>query len=352
MTISDFYPVDPVFISYSIGGLNLMITEIVPGLFQLKISFPRNPLRDCNIYLVKGRDKNLIVDTGIDIPESRAELLSDLKTLVVDLKKTEFFLTHMHVDHTGNVSALADNASTVYFSRPDAAILDYNLPQNRESRAGASVRNGFPPGDMTKGGPLERQTHPMRDFAVARNFEFKYIADGQTIKIGDFNFRCIWTPGHTKGHVCLYEPERKILLSGDHVLQDITPNISTWRLDENPLDDYLSSLDKIYNLEVKTVLPGHRRTMTDLRARIDELRHHHDVRAAEALSILKKDGKMTGYEVAARMRWDVRERTWDDLPIWQKMFAVGESLAHLRFLVVEGKVFQESYEGKILYFAK
>jgi hypothetical protein len=92
--------------------------------------------------------------------------------------------------------------------------------------------------------------------------------------------------------------------------------------------------------------------MTDLKARINELRKHHEVRAAEALSILKQDGKQTGYQVAGRMHWDVRERTWDDLPIWQKMFAVGESIAHLRYLVVEKKALQDNSDSQILYYAK
>lgn len=326
-----------------------MITEIVPGFYQIKIPFPRNPLRDCNIYLVKGTEKNLMVDTGIDVPESRAELLRDLKTLGVDFKSTEFLLTHMHVDHTANIVAVADNKSTVYFSRPDAAILDYNSPENRVSRETLSIRNGFPAGDMTRGGPLERQTHPMRDFAEARKYDFNYVTDGQVITVGDFNFQCIMTPGHTKGHICLYEPERKIFVSGDHILQDITPNISTWRPDENPLANYLSSLDKVYNLNVKLVLPAHRVTMTDLKARVDELRRHHEVRAAESLSILKKYGTQTGYQVASHMTWDVRERTWEDLPIWQKMFAVGESIAHLRFLVTEGKAVQNAGDSRILF---
>jgi glyoxylase-like metal-dependent hydrolase (beta-lactamase superfamily II) len=255
----------------------------------------------------------------------------------------------MHVDHTANIAVVADNKSTVYFSRPDAGLLEYNSPQNMVIREALSIRNGFPAGDMTRGGPLERQTHPMRDFAEARKYDFNYVSEGQVITVGDFNFQCVMTPGHTKGHICLYEPERKIFVSGDHVLQDITPNISTWRPDENPLANYLSSLDKVANLDVKLVLPAHRITMTDLKARVGELKHHHEVREGEALAILKKYGPQTGYEVGAHMTWDVRERNWEDLPIWQKMFAVGESIAHLRLLVTEGKAQQDTSGAKILY---
>ena len=329
-----------------------MITEILPGFYQVKLPFPSNPLRDCNVYIVKGGDKSLMVDTGIDFPESRGELLDGIKKLGVDLKRTEFFLTHMHVDHTGNIVVLADDNSTVYFSRPDAAILDYNSPENRVGRAALSIQNGFPPGDMTAGGPLERRSHPMRDFAEKRSYRFNYVADGQVIRVGDFAFTCIMTPGHTKGHVCLYEPDKKVFLSGDHILQDISPNISTWRPEENPLADYLSSLNKVYNLEVKLVLPGHRRIFPDLKARIDELKHHHEWRATEALSILSGDGRQTGYQVASHMTWDVSQKTWEEIPVWQRMFATGEAIAHLRYLVVEDKVRQYSDDSRILFSIK
>jgi glyoxylase-like metal-dependent hydrolase (beta-lactamase superfamily II) len=329
-----------------------MITEIIPGFYQVKLPFPRNPLRDCNVYIIRGGDKSLMVDTGIDLPEAQSELLDAIKNLGIDLKKTEFFLTHMHVDHTGNLIVLADDNSTVYFSHPDAAILDYNSPENRVSRATLSVKNGFPPGDMTAGGPLERRSHPMRDFAEKRKYRFDFIQEGQVIKIGGFAFTCYITPGHTKGHVCLYEPYKKIFLSGDHILQDITPNISTWRPDENPLADYMSSLDKVYNLDVKLVLPSHRRTFIDLKARIDELKNHHEWRASEALSILSGNGKQTGYQVAARMTWDVSQKKWEEVPIWQRMFATGEAISHLRYLVVEGKARQDDGTEQILYSAR
>jgi glyoxylase-like metal-dependent hydrolase (beta-lactamase superfamily II) len=189
----------------------------------------------------------------------------------------------------------------------------------------------------------------MLDFAIKRDYRFNYVEDGQVIRVGDYAFTCIMTPGHTKGHTCLYESSKKVLLSGDHILQDITPNISTWSPDENPLADYLSSLDKVYNLDVKLVLPAHRRTMTDLKARVDELKHHHEVRAKETYNILAGDGHETAYQVASHMTWDVREKTWETVPIWQKMFAAGEAMAHLRYLTVQGKIKQENTAERILF---
>jgi len=77
------------------------------------------------------------------------------------------------------------------------------------------------------------------------------------IDIGRYSFRCIETPGHSPAHFCLYEAKNKILVSGDHILFDITPNITFWPQLDNSLKSYLDSLDKVYNLDVNLVLPGH-----------------------------------------------------------------------------------------------
>ena len=70
------------------------------------------------------------------------------------------------------------------------------------------------------------------------------------MNVGDYRFEYVETPGHTKGHTCLYEPERKILVAGDHILLDITPNISLWNYEQDLLKEYMTSLDKVCKLDV------------------------------------------------------------------------------------------------------
>jgi glyoxylase-like metal-dependent hydrolase (beta-lactamase superfamily II) len=132
-----------------------------------------------------------------------------------------------------------------------------------------------------------------------------------------------------------------MLLSGDHVLGDITPNITVWREEDDSLGDYLESLDKVAQLEVDLVLPGHRTSFTDCRGRIAELKEHHRNRLDEVLAILDGGGR-TVYEIASKMTWDIKAKTWGDFPVVQKWFAVSEAAAHLRHLEIRGEVSQNA----------
>ena len=131
-------------------------------------------------------------------------------------------------------------------------------------------RNGFPENELRAA--LDK--HPGAKYGTEWIPELKVLEDGDQIRVGDYRFQCVATPGHTMGHVCLYEPARKILVAGDHILDDITPNIQCWSDTQNPLKHYLESLDKVYKLDIDLVLPGHRRLIEDHHARINELKEH------------------------------------------------------------------------------
>ena len=115
------------------------------------------------------------------------------------------------------------------------------------------------------------------------------------------------------------------------VLFDITPHIESWAYDTNSLADYMASLDKVYDLPVDLVLPGHRNFRGSLKERIDELKIHHRKRADEVLKVLGSE-TLNAYAIAARMSWDIDCETWEDFPIAQRWFATGEAIAHLRYL--------------------
>ena len=169
--------------------------------------------------------------------------------------------------------------------------------------------------------------------------------------IGDYSLKVIETPGHTEGHVCLYDESKKLFFSGDHVLGDITPNIQAWTNDNDPLGNYIKSLKKVRELDVELCLPGHRNFIRDLKARIDELIEHHRIRANEVLEILEKSPN-NAYDMASKMTWDIVAKTWDDLPAMQKWFATGEAIAHLRYLEDKNIIAREMRDGKIFYSAE
>jgi glyoxylase-like metal-dependent hydrolase (beta-lactamase superfamily II) len=144
--------------------------------------------------------------------------------------------------------------------------------------------------------------------------------------------------------MCLYEPEKKVFVSGDHILRDITPTIQLWSDEWNSLEEYLASLDKIYRYDVELVLPGHRSIFRNCWERIEELKDHHHQRLREIVSILES-GPKNAFQVASQMSWDITYDSWDLFPVSQKWFAIGEAISHLRYLEAKGTVQRQSGTG-------
>src|SRR4030095_8210261 len=157
---------------------------------------------------------------------------------------------------------------------------------------------------------------------------------GEEITCGKFAFRVIWTPGHSAGHICLYDQRKKVLLSGDPVLPHITRSVGMHvQTPSNPLAYYLDSLRLIGKLEAELVLPGHGEPFPGLPERTGELLAHHQPRAATGVTLLGKAPGVpaTGFVLASRMAWS-RRRTWDDLTGFERRMAVTEALAHVELL--------------------
>lgn len=318
-----------------------MCQEVLPNLFRIEIPLPNSPLKAINSYVIKGPERNLIIDTGMNREECMSAMQAGLQELSVDLNVSDFFITHMHIDHLGLVSSLATADSKIYFNGPE--VKDFNNPpwENQKYFAGLS---GFPEDELQ----AAIEMHPAFKYAQKKAVDFKILKQDDVLHIGDYSFTCIETPGHTLGHMCLYESSKKVLVSGDHILGGITPNISLWDDDWNPLGVYLKSLDKVGLLDVELVLPGHREFNMTCNERIQELKLHHQERANEVLDILSK-GDLNGYQVAALMTWDMTYKSWDMFPVSQKWFATGEAIAHLKYLEEEGKVRKETRQGKLVY---
>jgi len=274
-------------------------------------------------------------------------MLRSLEKLNVTLDTTDFFITHLHADHVGLLGDLATNTSRMYMSRVEAAIVSSVIeePEKRGQQANEILfSHGFPAEELRKA----MQDHPGYRFIPKRPIDFCGLKEGDSIEVGDYSFRCIETPGHSPCHMCLYEEKRKILVSGDHLLFDITPNITFWLERENSLQEYLASLQKIYSLEVDLVLPGHRNVSCDHRTRIKELQNHHQSRLNEVVAALG-EGEKTAWEVAPFITWDLGSRSWSRFPPAQKWFALGETIAHLDYLEQEGKISKAMVNGRVVY---
>ena len=319
-----------------------MVEKILPNFYRIEIPLPGSPLKSINSYVIRN-ERNLIIDTGWNQDECLTAMQAGLGELGVDINQTDFFITHLHSDHLGLASTLTTETSTVYFNKPDADRMNAGIPLDDLIRF--ARLNGYPEKEL-EAIPL---SHPGFKFKAKEELNFHTMKEGDLLDVGDYVFKCIETPGHTKGHMCLYEPDQKILVSGDHILQDITPTISSWSDDWNPLKEYLASLDKIYAPDIRLVLPGHRRVFGNCRERIEELKLHHRNRLEEILSILR-EGRKNAFWIASQMSWDVLYDSWDLFPVSQKWFAIGEAIAHLKYLEEEGIVRKEM-QGQEIFFS-
>jgi len=320
-----------------------MVKEILPNIYRIEIPLPNNPLKALNSYLIKGAGHFLIVDTGMNRKECQDAMLTGLTKLNVDLNKTDFFITHLHADHLGLVATLAMDNSKVYFNEAEAAMV--NSEKLWQERRTIYLQHGFPSDELARA----FDNHPAKQYGLRSHVDFCLVREGDTIDIGDYSFSCVATPGHSPGHTCLYEANRKIMISGDHILLDITPNISIWPQMKNSLKTYLASLDKVNSLDVSIVLPGHRRLLNNHKQRIVELKEHHQNRLREVISALKL-GDKTAFEIAPHLSWDVNYGSWELFPPSQKWFAFGETLAHIEYLE-ETKAVRRKARGQQIVFS-
>ncbi len=320
-----------------------MIKEIQSDLFCIELPLPRNPLKSINAYLLKGKRRNLIIDTGMNRDECKEVLFPALKKLGVDLSATDLFITHLHSDHFGLSGDLATDSSICYF--PAAEMKVVQGTGHWGEFVDFFAANGFPMDALRE----SLSKHPGMLYRPSRLVQLTPAHDNQDIPLDGFELVCIETPGHSPGHTCVYDRERKIFFSGDHILFDITPNISYWPEMKDALRSYLESLDKVSGLEVKMVLPGHRNSWHKHGDRIAELKQHHRHRLDEVLTALQ-EGDMTAYEVAPYITWKIEYTDWERFPIQQKFFAVGETVAHLHYLEHGGTITSRGENG-LTYFS-
>lgn len=322
-----------------------MIEKIVRGLYRIEIPLPRNPLKYVNSYVIKDETRSLIIDTGFNMDRCYVAMAEALSALHVRPERADFFITHLHADHSGLIDRVASRSDVLVSSvEAPIAVEAIENPDYWVEIVNFLGMNGFPPEELAN----ILKHHPGIQYNSTRT-DLQPVNDGELLEYGDFSLSVVLTPGHSPGHVCLYEPEKKLLFSGDHILFDITPNITWWPSVDNSLDDYLRSLEKVYELDVDATLPGHRRVYRNHRVRIEELKEHHNRRLGEVLDALRK-GARTAWEVAPHISWDIRFREWNKLPVTQKWFAVGETVAHLIYLEKKGLVTREEMDGKFLFF--
>ncbi len=311
--------------------------QIMDGLYQLRVPIPNNPLGWVLPYLIEGRDGWTLVDSGWNVPEAFDALEHQLNAAGVGFAKLKTLLvTHVHPDHYGLAGQVKERSGAkivIHQRERDLIRSRYKNPDQLLAQIGDwLIMHGVPRDSMDD---LKTSAMPVRGFVDAVEPD-EVVWGGEQLNIGRFDFEVWWTPGHSPGHICFLERGKKFILTGDHVLPTITPNISVHPQQQgNPLGDYIASLKRLEDLDVETVLPAHEYSFTDLRGRLLSIEKHHEERLNEMVECVG-DGPRTAFDVAGRVKWVTGALS--TFSPWMQRAALGETLSHLDYLVLEDRL--------------
>ena len=313
-------------------GVLPAVEQVRPQLWSVPVPIPDNPLRYVIVHLLELDDGVAVVDTGWNTEAAWQALVDGLAVAgyaVDDVRGA--LITHIHPDHYGLAGRLREASGAWVALHPaDAALLP--------GRYGAGVTAvvaqmrglladcGVPAGVIAE---LSEASMGVREF-VGQAEPDVLLEHGRRVDLRGWDIVSLHTPGHSPGHVCFLDRDRRVLLSGDHVLPRISPSVTIHvQQPGNPLADFLDSLRAVRDLDVDEVLPAHEWRFAPLAARVDELLVHHAQRLAVVERAIHDQPGVTCWEVTRLLPWS---RAWDQIHGHMRRAAVGETLAHLVLL--------------------
>ncbi|CAN5864356.1 MBL fold metallo-hydrolase [soil metagenome] len=339
------------------------VTEVAPGILRLQLPISLPGLGHVNCYALEDRHGVAVVDPCLPGPASWRALVGRLRAAGFAVRDVHtVVVTHSHPDHFGGAARLRDVAGAEivghrafrnWWDPEDENADDENAAHEKDAHekdAAAPATSSPFSGPTPWGGgryrsPLRRRlryramrTVMKRWFATPR--PTRRVEDADVLHLAGREWIAVHTPGHTPDHLCLLDPSKGVLLSGDHVLPTITPHISGIGAGPDPLRGFLDSLDRMHTLGgVQQVLPAHGHPFTDLNGRVNAIREHHLDRLHTLRTVSAELGPATVAELSQRM---FAPRSWGQM-------AESETYAHLEHLRLAGRADRTEQAGALRY---
>lgn len=309
--------------------------EPAPGVFRLVLPLPWPGLDRVNAYLLADESGCTLVDAGMFLPDADSGGWDDVESAFAACgykpsDVTRLVITHTHIDHYGMAGRFVEESGCELWAH-ETADKDIELYQHPEERI-RRLREL-----LTDHGVSEHELDELTAFEDWRRFISKivepttHVTGGESVPVGGRDWEVVYTPGHAENHICLWSASDRLLISGDHLLPTITPHIDYERYGEkDPLGDFLNSLATVEKLDPALVLPGHGGPFEEGAERARIIARHHDRRLGSILQVVRHEAH-TAEEIT-------QEIFGSTLLNFQKRLAMGEALAHIRYLSRRGEL--------------
>lgn len=303
---------------------------ISDGLWSVAVAMPDRHIFYSLCYLIIDDEGHVhIIDPGWGSEENLARLAHALSAVGKRFSDVvSIVCTHFHPDHMGLAEQLrAVSGAPIVVHKIEAHALE-----SMQEGSGITVVHsaeldkwGVPGGARENLLALATASTGMPSAIVDSE-----VHDGARLTIPGWNLVVLHTAGHTSGHICLREPDRKLIFTGDHILPTIFSGIGLGGLTTtNPMADYLQGLDIVRPFDDHEVLPGHGYRFAGLSERCDAIESHHLRRSREVAAVLEHDPAATIWQVAEQATWTAG---WENLKGFYQLSALRQTAMHVEFV--------------------
>ncbi|MCL6636135.1 MAG: MBL fold metallo-hydrolase [Peptococcaceae bacterium] len=295
-----------------------------------------------NSYLIKNRPYTL-VDPGPETVEARMALTEGLASLGVapgDIARV--VITHSDSDHSGLARWLGEQAgAAVYVHGLEVRKLAFDYDYYRERLP--FLREAGLPFKVLK--EILEDWDPVAKPVLPRS-KVEVVRGGEVLEFSGGSLEVLHLPGHSGGHICLYDPEGGNFLAGDFILKHITPNPIMEADPQNPakrapvLAQYLEGLGVLERLDIRVILPGHGKNIYESREAAVRAKEHH-ARRLELISSILAGKSLSAYQIMRELYPQIRG--------FQIYLGISEVFAHLDYLLERGALARDGRGGVSFY---
>jgi glyoxylase-like metal-dependent hydrolase (beta-lactamase superfamily II) len=360
------------------------VTEVAKDILRIELPIRMPGLGHVNCFVICDADGAAVMDPGLPGPGTWRVLQERLARAGLRTRDVHtVIITHSHPDHFGCANRFAKEAGArivahrrfhfgaLSAASPEVSVDDiaahhrhaHGAPQQSAVGAGipadlqeaiderhhiltrAAARGRTPWGSERRSAiPFFTRLFWHAAHWIGRSFVPRIthpVEHGDVLELAGREWFVVHTPGHTPDHFCLHDPATGVLLAGDHVLPTITPHISGLGSSPDPLASFFYSLDRVAEIEdVERVLPAHGHPFSDLPARIQAIKRHHEQRLERVKAISREIGPATVTDFSHRL---FQPRSWG-------IMAESETFAHLEHLRIARQAERrEAADGQMIY---